>query len=51
MDDVILIGVDTVEEGSAYKYALDVFCLALGMTVSIEKSYFLYQNVDADIRK
>ena len=50
MDDVILIGVDTVEEWSAYKDALDVFCSASGMTVSIEKSSFLYQNVDADIR-
>ena len=49
MDDVILIGVDTVEEWSAYKDALDLFCSASGMTVSIEKSYFLYQNVDVDI--
>ena len=50
VDDVILIGVGTVEEWSAYKDALDLFCSASGMTVSIEKSSFLYQNVDVDIR-
>ena len=51
MDDVILIGVGTVEEWSAYKGALDLFCSASGMSVSSIKSSFLYQNVDTDIRE
>ena len=42
VDDVILIGVGTVDEWCAYKEALDLFCLASGMTVSINKSSFLY---------
>ena len=50
VDDVILIGVGTVEEWNAYKVALYLFCYASGMTVSINKSSFLCQNVDTDIR-
>ena len=42
VDDVILIGVGTVEEWSAYKGALDLFCLELGMYVISLKSSFLY---------
>ena len=34
VDDVILIGISTIGEWSAYKYALDLFCLALGHRVS-----------------
>ena len=49
VDDVILIGVGTIEEWSAYKGALDLFCLASGMSISSLKSSFLYQNVDTDI--
>ena len=50
MDDVILIGADTIEEWSAYKGALDLFCRVSGMSVSPLKSSFLYQNVDSDFR-
>ena len=49
VDDVILIGVGTIEEWSAYKGALDIFCRVSGMSVSPIKSSFLYQNVDSDI--
>ena len=35
---------------SAYKDALDLFYSTSGMTVSMKKSSFLYQNVDVDIR-
>ena len=47
---MILIGIGTIGEWSAYKDALDLFCSATGMSISLEKSSFLYQNVDADIR-
>ena len=50
VDDVILIGVGTIEEWSAYKGALDLFCKVSGMSVSPLKSSFLYQNVDSDFR-
>ena len=42
VDDVILIGVGTIEEWSAYKGALDLFCRVSGMSVSPIKYYFLY---------
>ena len=50
VDDVLLFGIATVSEWKAYKDALDLFCSATGMAVSIEKSYFLYQDVDEGIR-
>ena len=50
IDDVILFSIGTINEWIAYKDALDFFCLVTGMTVSLEKSSFLYQNVDADTR-
>ena len=40
VDDVILIGIGTIGEWSAYKDALDLFCSTTGMTVSLEKSSF-----------
>ena len=42
VDDVILIGIGTIGEWSSYKDALKLFCSASGMTVSLEKSSFLY---------
>ena len=50
VDDVILIGVGTIEEWSAYKGALDLFFRVSGMSISPLKYYFLHQNVDSDIR-
>ena len=50
VDDVILIGAGTIDEWSAYKGALDLFCGVSGMSVSPLKSSFLYQNVDSVFR-
>ena len=50
VDDVILFGIGTVTQWGDYKEALDLFFLAMGMSVSKEKYSFLYQNVDEDIR-
>ena len=50
VDDVLLFGIATVSEWKAYKEALDLFCSATGMVVSMEKSSFLYQEVDEDTR-
>ena len=38
VDDVILFGIGTISECRAYKEDLDLFCSAMGMTVSLEKS-------------
>ena len=50
VDDVLLFGIGTVSEWKAYKEALDLFCSATGMAVNKEKSSFLYQDVNEDIR-
>ena len=42
VDDVLLFGIGTVGEWKAYKEALDLFCSATGMAVSIKKSSFLF---------
>ena len=51
VDDVILFGLAIVEEWHAFKEALDLFCSATGMTISREKSSFLYNEVDEDTRR
>ena len=48
--DVLLFGIATISEWQAFKDALDLFCLATVMAVSLEKSSFLYQNVDDGTR-
>ena len=50
VDDVILFGLGIVDEWKAYKEALDLFCSATGTNVSIEKSSFLYNDVDEETR-
>ena len=50
MDDVLLFGIGIVGEWKDFKEALDLFCYATGMVVSIKKSSFLFQNVEPDIR-
>ena len=50
VDDVLLFGIATISEWKAYKDALYLFCSVMGMDVSTEKSSFLYQDVDEDIR-
>ena len=47
VDDVILFGLGIVDKWHAYKEDLDLFCFATGMTVRLEKSSFLYNDVDA----
>ena len=49
VDDVILFGSGTVEEWVAFKVILDTFCLAPGMCINLEKSRFLFNNVDEGI--
>ena len=50
VDDVLLFGIATVSEWKAFKDALDLFCSATGMVFNIEKSSFLYQDVDEGIQ-
>ena len=50
VDDVILFVLGNMEEWSAYKEALDLFCSATGMKISNEKSSLLFNEVDEDIR-
>ena len=40
-----------MDEWNAYKEALDLLCSATCMTVSIEKSSFLFHDVDEDTRR
>ena len=50
VDDVMLIGVGTIEEWNYFKKLLDLFCSAMGMSISEVKSSFLYNEVDQSIR-
>ena len=50
VDDVILLGTGTLSEWMAFDVILGTFCKALGMCISIDKSCFLHNNVDVDIR-
>ena len=50
VDDVIIFGIGTIQEWGAYIEVLDLFCSTTGMTVSMEKSSFLYHNVDEETR-
>ena len=46
VDDVILFGTSTFEEWVAFKVILDTFCTASGMSINMDKSCFLFNNVD-----
>ena len=50
VDDVILLGTGTLTEWIAFEVILSTFCKASGMCISLDKSCFLYSNVDVDIR-
>ena len=50
VDDVLLFGVGTVEEWQHFKILLDLFFLATGMSISEEKSSFLYNEIDDIVR-
>lgn len=51
VDDVILFGLGTVDEWLAFKEAIDLYCSATGMSISIEKSSFLYNDIDEQTRR
>ena len=46
VDDVILLGSGTLSEWMAFDVILSTFCKALGMNISMDKSCFLFNNVD-----
>ena len=50
VDDVILLGSGTLSEWMAFEVILSRFCEASGMCISVDKSCFLYNNVEVDIR-
>ena len=49
MDDVIMLGTGTLLEWIAFEVILSIFCKASGMSISVDKLGFLYNNVDEDI--
>ena len=48
MDDAILLGTSTLPEWISFDVILKAFCKASGMTISIDKSSFLFNNVNSD---
>ena len=49
VDDVILFCYVTFEEWVAFKVILDTFCTASGMCINLDKSCFLFNNVEEGI--
>jgi len=49
VDDVILFGMGTIEDWTAFKVILETFCEASGMNINLDKSYFLHYNVNDSI--
>ena len=49
VDDVILFDTGTFEEWVDFKVILDNFCAASGMCINMDKSYFLFNNVEEGI--
>ena len=48
MDDVILMASGTLLDWPAFDVILETFCKASGMSISIEKYCFLYNNIASD---
>ena len=46
VDDVIMFGYGSFDEWVAFKVILDTFCEASGMQINMDKSCFLYNNLD-----
>ena len=46
VDDVIMFGSGTFEEWVAFKVILDTFCAASGMCINMDKSCFLFNNME-----
>ena len=48
VDDVILFGLGTFEEWLDFKAILDIFCEASGMSINVNKSSFLHNDLSMD---
>ena len=46
VDDVILLGLGTLPEWVAFEVILNTLCKASGMSISVDKSCFLFNNMD-----
>ena len=46
VDDVILFGLGTFEEWLAFKVILDIFCEASSMSINVNKSCFLHNDLN-----
>ena len=49
VDDVVLFGIGTLEEWMAFEVILDNFWSASGMCISIDKSGFLFNELDEGV--
>jgi len=49
VDDVILLGTGTLLEWMAFDVILSSFCKASGMCISMDKSVFLFNNVETAV--
>lgn len=45
VDDVLLVGLGSVDEWVVFKDILNLFCLAIGMQIRIQKSMLLKHNI------
>ena len=50
VDDVLLFGQETITEWRSFKEIVTMFCDALGLEVSVDKSCFIYACDDEDLR-
>ena len=51
MDDVVFFGIGTSEEWVDFDVILGTFCSASGMNISLEKSGFLFSELNLGIQK
>ena len=49
VDDVLILGVGSVEEWMEFKKILTSFCLASGMEINCQKSCFLAHNLEEEL--
>ena len=49
VDDVVLFGLGTFEEWVAFDVILETLCCASGMCISIDKSGFLFNEMDMGV--
>ena len=49
VDDVILLGTGTLLEWMDFEVILSTFCKASGMSISVDKLGFLYNNLEDEI--